>query len=669
MLTANVKIDLRNVLGVVHDDLFGANLEHVGQSVYGGVWAEMLQDRKFAGADLMRSEGLDHQHPFFGVVAPWAPIHPDRDAVLFVHDNTTFYTGRQSQRIDVLQDDGRSHGVQQGGLYLQSGQGYEVRVVLRGSTGPVRITLGDATWTVSVADDRWTTFSRTLVPARSDPAGRLAIECFGLGRLWIGAASVMPDDHAEGFRRDVVEAIREWTPTWLRWPGGNVVSAYHWDQGVGPPDLRPSYLDPAWSLIEPNDVGTDEFMALCRLIGSKPVLTVNMGDGTAAEAAAWVAYCNAPADTEGGARRAANGHVAPYGVRTWYVGNEQFGNWQVGHVDAETYARRYLEFARAMRAVDPNLTLIAVGAPTDLYGRWNELVLRDAATELDALSVHYYSIRTEKLASPPTNEELCLPKSASAHEVASMLDATIEGIARHAPRPVPLVFDEWNTYVRAKAPSFIEEYDVADALYAAGVMNACLRRCDAVTGAAIFNLVNVMGNYMVGPLRDWTWHPSRGNYWVARADGEVAPPSVWKTPTTLVLELLTHHRGRHVVAATVDTPTYDSPPMGSLPALRDVPVVDVAATFAADAAAVFLSLVNRDVERSATVHIEGLVRRGEATAHTASGASALDRNTQERPTAVTIVTSTWPAEAGAIVVPPHSFTLLIVPVDGARTGG
>ncbi len=668
-MTAPTTITIRpdNVIGEIHPYLYGANIEHLGQTIYGGSWAEMLRDRKFAGSDRMYvglSERLAPQHPAFGVVVPWEPINPDYHDVLFVHDNTTFYTGRQSQRITIRRDDGRPHGIRQSGLYLAAGQEYQLRLVLKGEGQAVAVTLGDASWTIPNVADRWTTYQQTLIPSATEPTGALSLTFEGEGSLWLGCASVMPATNLRGHRADVIAAITEWRPTFLRWPGGNFVSAYPWMSGVGDRDQRPSYLDPAWNLWEPNDVGTNEFIDMCRLIGTDPVLTVNMGTGTAAEAAAWVEYCNGDATTEHGALRAQHGYPDPHQVRTWFVGNEQFGNWQVGHVDAETYGRNYLAFARAMRTVDPTLQLIAVGVPTDLYGHWNELVLKLAASEMDQLSVHYYSIRTEKWAEPPPPEQLWAAKIAAAHEVTLMLDQTLEIVARHAEPPVPVAFDEWNTYVGAKAPAFLEEYCVADALYAGALMNACLRRCDRIEMSAIYNLINVMGNYLVTPLFSWQQHPSRGNYWVGTVREPVTPPTVVKAPTTLVMELLTHHRGQVGIDCEVQTASYRSPAQGNLPAFDAVPIIDAAATFDAEAKRLYLSLVNRDAERARQLRIVlgSVARHGQAQLLTVAGDGPLARNTAETPTAVAIESSSWAAGEETLEVPPHSFSLLIIPV-------
>ncbi|RMF81588.1 MAG: hypothetical protein D6737_04610 [Chloroflexi bacterium] len=662
MIEAHIAINPQQVIGEIDDHLYGANLENLGQTIYGGNWAEMLRDRKFAGHDAMYvtlSEGLTKQNPSYGVVLPWQAVNPHHDNVLFVHDNTTYHTGTQSQRITIRHEDGQPHGVEQTGLYLEAGFSYQVRIVLKGEGQPVTVKLGDQTWVIEAADV-WTSYRNMLTPTQTEALGAFSVT-IERGNLWIGCASVMPGDNLSGHRPDVVAAIREWPPTFLRWPGGNFVSAYHWQDGIGDIDKRPSYLDPAWNLIESNDMGTDEFIDLCRLVGSRPVLTANMGNGTPEEAAAWVEYCNGDASTTYGAMRIENGYIEPHNVKVWFVGNEQFGNWQVGHVDAETYARRYLEFARAMRAVDPDLLLIAVGVPTELYGHWNELVLDIAGDEIDWLSLHYYSVRTEKWETPPPPEAMYIPKVVAAHEVAEMLDDTMAVVAQHSDPPTPIAFDEWNTYIRAKPPNFIEDYDIGDALYAGSLMNACIQRCDRIKLTAIYNLINVMGNYMVTPL--FTWRKvaqSRGDYWVGQVQDDATPPMVWKAPTTLVMELLTQQRGNHAIACTVESPTFSSEAIGSLPAYSAVPTVDAAATYDADNGIVYLSVVNRSADETARLSLGGITSGGDVMLYIVAGDSPFALNTADTPQRVMIEEQSIALTDGNFDVPPHSFTMAVI---------
>lgn len=659
---ASVRVHLEAVIGEAHDHLYGANLEHIGQSIYGGAWAEMLRGRKFAGCDYMYtapSEGLHNVHPSIGVVAPWQAENPDYERVLYVHDNTTFYTGRQSQRIMIRQPDGQAHGIRQGGLYLQAERDYGLRIVLKGEGQAVDMQLGDERWRAPAAGADWRTYEHIFTRTGEHPKGefRLTID---EGAVWIGCVSLMPTDNEQGFRADLIAALKEWSPTQLRWPGGNFVSAYHWRDGIGDRDKRPAYLDPAWWQWESNDVGTDEFIALCRLIDAEPVLTVNMGDGTAAEAAAWVEYCNGDADTVYGAMRADNGCDDPHQVKLWFVGNEQFGNWQVGHVDAETYARRYLDFAAAMRRVDADLTLVGVGAPADLYGHWNEQVLKIAGAEMDQLSLHYYSLRTEKLARPPSPEQLYLPKLAAWHEVAGMLDATLAVVDAFASARLPIAFDEWNTYVGAKAPAYIEDYNLADALYAASVMNLCLQRADRIKCSAVYHLVNVMGCYVTAPLYHWAAvNLGRGGGWVAMSTGESPDkPAVVKAPTTLVLELMTRYRGRYALRCEVGCGTFDSPAAGNMPGFDAVPLVNAAATWDADGRRLYVSVVNCCVDEPMRVRLEGLAPAARIEMHIVSGASPLATNAFDAPDTVQI--KHLQAKADQLTLPPHSYAMMVL---------
>jgi alpha-N-arabinofuranosidase len=646
---ASAILNPAGIIGEVHDYIYGVNWEHIGESVYGGAWAEMLKANKFAEPDprinKVSGRWIEPDTHSYGVVAPWQAINPDFKTVYYSHDNTTFYTGTQSQRVQVLGDNGQEHGIRQSGLHLQAGRSYQLRLVLQGSGQNVRVQLGDQSWVIPTVADGWSTYRMELTPAKSDQDGALTITFRGVGNLWIGRASLMPADHIGGYRRDVISAIKDWGPTYVRWPGGDFASAYHWMDGIGDPDRRPTYKEPAWSQFddnvnfwETNDVGTDEFIAFCRLIGSEPTLVLNMGTGTVEEAVAWVEYCNGAATTHYGSMRAANGNPEPYNLKWWFAGNQIWHEDQFGHSDPETYARRYLEYARAIRMVDPTLKIIGSGMNTDRYDRWNELLLNIAGAEMDALSVHYYSVYTKRFAITPPKEDLVLPKLAAAHEVAEMLDDVLDVIAAHSDPPVPIAFTEWNTYLAGKTPTWHEDYDICDALYGASVINACIQRCDGITNTAIYNLINVLGNY------------------------RVTPQSVWKTPTTLVLEVMTRHRGPIGISCQVESPTFSSPAIGGQNSYEAVPTIDAAATCDPDTGTVYFSVVNRDIEQAASVQINGLVRDGAAKLYRVSADHPLALNTEVQPEAVKIEEDLWQTGTDLIEVPPLSFTLAVIPV-------
>jgi alpha-N-arabinofuranosidase len=174
----------------------------------------------------------------------------------------------------------------------------------------------------------------------------------------------------------------------LRWPGGNFVSAYHWEDGIGPSDARPTKPNYAWGGVETNLFGTDEFMDFCGAVGCEPMICVNAGSGTPEEAARWVQYCNGSVDSPMGQRRAAAGHSAPYNVRRWEIGNELWGRWQCGWTTATGYVDRYQRFRKAMLAADPTIRLYACGAPMMDGSQWNHTLIRGAAPLLTAITDH-----------------------------------------------------------------------------------------------------------------------------------------------------------------------------------------------------------------------------------------------------------------------------------------
>ena len=215
-------------------------------------------------------------------------------------------------------------------------------------------------------------------PAR--PVGRLDRKVFGgfvehLGRCIYGGlyeeGSPLTDDR--GFRKDVLGLLRELRLGVLRWPGGNFVSNYHWADGIGPKDGRPRRPELAWGGEESNRFGTDEYLAYCAELGTEPYICLNMGTGTLEEALAWVEYCNSAGDTYWADRRRANGRAEPYRVTYWGLGNEMYGDWQVGAFTAEEYVREATRWARAIRMLDPQAKLVSCGM--NGWNEWDRVVI------------------------------------------------------------------------------------------------------------------------------------------------------------------------------------------------------------------------------------------------------------------------------------------------------
>jgi len=224
----------------------------------------------------------------------------------------------------------------------------------------------------------WQKLTGTLeVPADlpADKPYRFAITADGPGQLVTARCLLRPADHVGGADPDVVRLLKESRLPILRWPGGNFASGYHWEDGVGPTEARPTRPNYAWGGVEPNLFGTDEFVAFCRAVGCEPMICLNAGDGTPEEAAHWVQYCNAKADTLAGALRAANGHPEPYNVRHWEIGNELWGRWQVHWTTPTGYVDRYRQFAQAVLAADPTIKIYACGAPVMWGKAWNDTLI------------------------------------------------------------------------------------------------------------------------------------------------------------------------------------------------------------------------------------------------------------------------------------------------------
>ncbi len=305
---------------------------------------------------------------------------------------------------------------------------------------------------------------------------------------------------ADGFRTDVMQALRRLRMTAMRYPGGNFASGYHWLDGVGPKANRPTVRELAWQSIEPNQFGTDEFIQLSRRMDWIPMLTVNLGTGTPEEARNWVEYCNCPLGTKYADLRAANGHPEPYDVRLWCLGNEMDGPWQLGHVPAQEYAIRAQQAAKMMKDVDKRIETVVCGSCTislPTYMEWDRQVLEYIGDYADYISLHRYVGNRNG----DTPDYLAITNSID-RQIEEM-DATCRFVQakRRSKKRLFLCFDEWNVWYKNRqmdgagkfAPHLIEEvYNLEDALVAAGFLNSFIRHADVVKIANLAQIVNVI---------------------------------------------------------------------------------------------------------------------------------------------------------------------------------
>ncbi|MBV2363018.1 arabinosylfuranosidase ArfA [Streptomonospora nanhaiensis] len=462
-----------------------------------------------------------------------------------------------------------------------------------------------------------------------------------------------PAADADGFRTDVAALVRELGVTTVRYPGGNFVSGYRWEDGVGPKAERPVRRDLAWHSTETNQFGLDEFITWTRTLGIEPMMAVNLGTRGLQEALDLLEYANHPGGTALSDRRAANGHPQPHAVRMWCLGNEMDGPWQIGHKTAREYGRLAAEVARAMRMSDPGLELVACGSsgssmPT--FGAWEAEVLEETYDLVDYISLHAYYEEHDGdlasfLASATDMDHFIESVVATADAVRARLGAT---------KRVNLSFDEWNVWYLSRhqaaeprtdwpvAPRVIEDrYHLADAVVVGGLLISLLRHSDRVTAASLAQLVNVIAPIMTEPggpaWRQTTFHP-------------FALTAATAAGTVLRVE--------------PESPVRETARYGA------VPVVDAVATHDPEHGRAAVFVVNRAVDEPVTLHVDlrGLAAERVVSCRTLHDDDVYAANTAEHPDRVTPAENKDTALDGgrlSVVLPPVSWTVLTLEVPRA----
>jgi len=637
---ASISIDARKIENRISPLFYGQFLEFMYEGVKGGLHAELIRNRSF-----------EEPPNVIGLSRNWERYPGDRndDYALNFHWDTQFaYPQHRKIKLDtevkehslrIEAGDGviERHGIYQPRIPIKAGLEYRSYIWLRTTDydGDVTVALesdSDQRQVYAAANvDRigkgdWRKFEFTLKPTRNDPLARFAILFPGRGTVWIDQVSLMPADAAPGgVRRDVFEKIELLKPAFIRWPGGNVAQDYRWFWGIGPRDERVTWSNLSWkNEPEPSDFGTDEFVAFARAAGAEPSITVNVeGRGaTAAEAAAWVEYCNGPASSKYGAMRAANGRPAPFGVKFWEVGNEIWGDWVRGHSDAETYARNYNRYAEAMRAVDPSIKLIAVG---DNDMNWNRTVLREAGRNIDYLAIHHYYGRREMRGDPLNLMARPLFFEGFYTRVGQLLREL--GLAGR----VKLAINEWGLDLPSE-----RQYSMESALYGARLMNVFERSGEVVEMSAVSDLVNGWPGGIIQAGRQ----------------------SVFVSPIYLVNQLYAEHRGDLLLATTVNSPTFDTSREGA-----NIPYLDAIGSQTADGKTIFIKAVNtsRTSALFTTITIAGVMPAARAELKTITASSINSDNDFSRPNAVSIQKRLLPSGRRFVVtLPKHSVSVIVL---------
>lgn len=398
-----------------------------------------------------------------------------------------------------------------------------------------------------------------------------------------------PTADENGMRKDVMELVKELDVPVTRYPGGNFVSAYNWEDGIGPKEERPVRLDLAWHTSESNEVGIHEFADWAETVGTEMMLAVNLGSRGLDSARNFVEYVNHPGGSYWSDLRIKNGRKDPWNVKLWCLGNEMDGPWQVGHKSAEEYGHLANETAKAIRAFDKNLELIVCGssnAKMPTYPQWEATVLEASYDSVDYISLHMYFGNVAK------DTAHYLAKSIELENYINAIAGVIQFVKakKRSTKDVYISFDEWNVWYHSKeqdrkilegndgwphAPALLEDiYNFEDVLQVGLILNAFIRRADVVKIACIAQLVNVIAPIMTEPGGDAWRQTIYYPYYFASRFGR---------GTALDLK--------------VDSPTYEVREFGT------VPFIDVAGTQSEDGKTLSFFIVNRSGTDSIDVDV------------------------------------------------------------------
>lgn len=449
-----------------------------------------------------------------------------------------------------------------------------------------------------------------------------------------------------GFRTDVISALKELNFSIIRYPGGNFLSGYHWMDGVGDRKQRPRRRELAWQSIETNQFGVNEFIQFCREINTLPMLGTNLGTGSIEEAASLVEYCNAPAGSYLADLRISHGFRQPHDVKYWCLGNEMDGIWQIGHLEALDYGIKAREAAKLMKWQDPSIKLILCGSSSmsmSTFPEWDRNVLEACWEYVDYLSLHCYVGNREN------NTPRYLAISSQLEQQVDILAAALRYVKAklRSKRDIYLSWDEWNVWYKAQnwqggwtpAPHLIEEeYNLEDALVVAQWMNVFLRKCDILKIACLAQIVNVIAPILTNPtglVKQTTFYPFN------------------------LFRKFTNGKSLDVL---VKSPVYHADQVG------EVPLLDVSSCYDPDSGTSTIYIVHRGLSENLPLEIiwQDLAPKTVIDIYQLAGMDPKAANTFERPE--TVVPIRLPGfeikdKTTTLIVPPLSFTTLVCKFD------
>jgi alpha-N-arabinofuranosidase len=648
---------------------YGMFIEPIGGLIARSLWAEMLDDRKFYYAIVPEREDPPPPQSVEGrpgiTYRKWRPLGDDGAVTMDGHDP---YVGTHSAAVAAQGNSPQGFG--QGGIGVTKGRVYRGHIVVSGAaSAQVQVAL---IWGPGSSDRQIVTLPTLgsdwrIAPFEFDPTAdstdaHFEITGTGTGGFRVGAVSLMPADNINGWRADTTQILRTLHSGIWRLPGGNFLSNWDWHGAIGSRDKRPPMFDYAWGAMQPNDLGMDEYMELTRIIGVEPYVTVNAGLGDANSAAEEVEYLNGTAESEWGAKRAANGHAAPYGVKFWNIGNEPYGWWQIGKTTLDYFLMKHNEFAAAMRSRDPSITLIGSGAmPDQLHPKdakenaslesiqpkfateqdWTGGLLAKAWGNFDGLSEHWYD-RAEKRPGAPAEDELIEFARSPSNQVRMKADEweiyqqRFPGIKDHQ---IFLSIDEF-AYIGAPA-------NLKLALAYSMVLQEMLRDTDFLTMSAFTMGVSTL---------------------------DITPDASVLNSTGEVFKLYGDHFGTGTVPLAVDGDSPQPEPKYSVgfdhPKVRagsSTYPLDVIAGLSPDRRTFRIGVVNATFKpQTLVVKLIGVKTRGSGTAWRLTGNNLDAANKVGQAPGVAIERSTVPPLSRGVTVAPTSTSIYEFPVAGSR---
>ncbi|TBL73234.1 alpha-L-arabinofuranosidase C-terminal domain-containing protein [Paenibacillus thalictri] len=545
-----------------------------------------------------------------GVSSGWYPINNGKNTRFELEPAAPKHSGH-SQKIRIYSSDQCTAGIGQR-ISVRGGMEYRIRLVARAALDirelvcEVADAAGGKTLCsaqVELTSHNWREYTFTVTPAETaeNAEFRLLISSEGAawpdsiatGILWLDHVSMLPADSRGIVKKEVIDWSRELNAGMMRL-AGNYISAYHFEHAIGPELERPNMINEAWGGWTNKYFGTDEFIRFCRDLNVEPLICVNAGSGTPEEAVQWMEYCNGGKDTPFGARRIEYGNEEPFGVKYWEIGNEIYGPWQVGHCSAEEFAHRYVRFAKAMKAADPNIILMACG---DVNSEWNKTVLDIAGEYIDYLTLHiYHGFGTVGIDPNTPKEERYKAMVAYPEITRHIVNETTELIRSSAKHEhVKLAITEYTTmyYPNTIRKGLPMEHTLESAVANAANLNEYIRQASMVEIGSYSDLVN---GWLAGCIRvgDHFADQYRGKQpgWSGKSQ------LVYGTPTYHMMKVYANRDIARTVTSAVDCGTFGVTPQKNRFGVKldELPVLDVVSCLSESGDTLTLFVVNRGLE-------------------------------------------------------------------------